>query len=197
MAERVGLSSRYKDSNILAQGLRNLPISIPPTIQSTIQDLKGLVLASPRQPDGRSQNTNRSAKFGAVGRVHSCQCGNKFRFAFCRFRVCLVSAGHPGCRIAFSGRQSFCSKYVVTMSANAWSDLENDAIVARYFAMLSDELSARRYNKAAINRLLQDQTGRNRGSVEFKLRNVSAVVQGFGLPSLKVTSLSSIFRCPG
>jgi hypothetical protein len=70
------------------------------------------------------------------------------------------------------------------MSANAWSDLENDAVVARYFAMLSDELSGRPYIKAEANRLLQEQTGRSHGSVEFKLCNVSAVVQGFGLPTI-------------
>ncbi|MCD2178237.1 DUF3883 domain-containing protein [Rhizobium sp. C1] len=71
------------------------------------------------------------------------------------------------------------------MSANAWSDLENDAVVAGYFSMLQEELLARRYNKAATNRLLQDQTGRNHASVEFKLRNISAVVQGFGLPFIE------------
>jgi hypothetical protein len=45
------------------------------------------------------------------------------------------------------------------MTSGDWSISENDAVVASYFAMLSDELSARAYNKAAQNRALQDQTG--------------------------------------
>ncbi len=71
------------------------------------------------------------------------------------------------------------------MSSDDWSDQENDAVVASYFAMLSDELSGRPYNKAAQNRLLQEQTGRGRGSVEFKLGNVSAAFQAFALPMIR------------
>lgn len=71
------------------------------------------------------------------------------------------------------------------MSTGDWSDLENDAVVASYFSMLSDELSGRAYNKAAQNRLLQERTGRSRGSIEFKLCNVSAAVKGLGLPEIR------------
>lgn len=68
------------------------------------------------------------------------------------------------------------------MIPSDWSDAENDAVVAAYFAMLSDELSGRPYNKAAQNRALQEQIGRSRGSIEFKLCNVSAACLGLGLP---------------
>ncbi len=71
------------------------------------------------------------------------------------------------------------------MSTSDWSDAENDAIVASYFMMLSDELSGRRYNKAAQNRALQEQIGRGRGSIEFKLCNVSAAFVGLGLPIIR------------
>tara|TARA_R110002073_G_scaffold129935_7_gene276487 strand:+ start:1811 stop:2641 length:831 start_codon:yes stop_codon:yes gene_type:complete len=71
------------------------------------------------------------------------------------------------------------------MSSNDWSDPENDVVVASCFAMLSDELSDRFYVKAAQNRLLQGQVGRSRGSIEFKLCNVSAVCRGLGLPLIK------------
>jgi hypothetical protein len=71
------------------------------------------------------------------------------------------------------------------MNSTDWSDLQNDAVVASYFAMLSDELSGRSYNKAAQNRLLQGQIGRSRGSIEFKLSNVSAVFKGLGLPTIR------------
>lgn len=66
------------------------------------------------------------------------------------------------------------------MSSEAWSDLENDAIVADYFSMLSDELAGRRYNKAAHNRALQELIGRSKGSIEFKHQNISAVLRGLG-----------------
>lgn len=68
------------------------------------------------------------------------------------------------------------------MSVGNWTDFENDALVASYIAMLSDELSGRSYNKAAQNRILQGKTKRSRGSIEFKLCNLSAVAKGFGLP---------------
>ncbi len=71
------------------------------------------------------------------------------------------------------------------MNSSDWSDPENDAAVASYFAMLSDELSGRSYNKAAQSRLLQGQIGRSRGAIEFKLCNVSAVCRGLGLPLIK------------
>jgi hypothetical protein len=71
------------------------------------------------------------------------------------------------------------------MSSDDWSDTENDAVVASYFAMLSDELAGRSYVKANHNRLLQEQIGRTRGSIEFKYCNVSAAAKGFGLPIIK------------
>jgi len=66
------------------------------------------------------------------------------------------------------------------MAGNTWSDEENDAIVAQYFAMLDDDLSRRPYTKSEYNRAIQAATGRGRGSVEYKLQNISAVLKGFG-----------------
>lgn len=66
------------------------------------------------------------------------------------------------------------------MSREEWSDLENDAIVADYFSMLSDELAGNTYNKAAHNRALQKIIGRSKGSIEFKHQNISAVLKGLG-----------------
>lgn len=71
------------------------------------------------------------------------------------------------------------------MSSGDWSDTENDAAVASYFSMLSDELSGCSYNKASQNRLLQEQIDRNRGSIEFKHCNISAAAKGLGLPTIK------------
>lgn len=64
--------------------------------------------------------------------------------------------------------------------AGEWTDEQNDAIVADYFAMLADDIAGRSYNKAGHNRLLQPAIGRPRGSVEYKQRNISAVLKGLG-----------------
>ncbi len=78
-----------------------------------------------------------------------------------------------------------CRNNLAIMSSDDWSDTENDAVVASYFSMLNDELSGRSYNKAAQNRLVQQQIGRSRGAIEFKHCNVSAAAKGFGLPIVK------------
>jgi len=64
--------------------------------------------------------------------------------------------------------------------AGDWSDEQNDAIVADYFAMLADDIIGRPYSKAEHNRLLQMSIGRPRGSIEFKHQNISAVLKGLG-----------------
>lgn len=63
---------------------------------------------------------------------------------------------------------------------DAWTDAQNDAIVADYFAMLADDIAGRHYNKAEHNRRVQAITGRKRGSIEFKHQNISAVLKGLG-----------------
>ena len=64
--------------------------------------------------------------------------------------------------------------------AGDWTDDENDAIVADYFAMLADDVAGRSYNKAEHNRLLQGTIDRPRGSIEYKHRNISTVLKGLG-----------------
>jgi hypothetical protein len=59
--------------------------------------------------------------------------------------------------------------------AGDWSDEQNDAIVADYFAMLADDISRQPYSKAEHNRNLQATIGRPRGSIEYKHQNISAV----------------------
>jgi hypothetical protein len=61
-----------------------------------------------------------------------------------------------------------------------WSDEQNDAIVADYFAMLAEDIVGQPYSKADHNRILQALTGRPHGSIEYKHRNISAVLKGLG-----------------
>jgi len=61
-----------------------------------------------------------------------------------------------------------------------WTDEQNDAIVADYFAMLADDEAGRAYNKAEHNRRLQARIDRPRGSIEYKHQNISAVLKGLG-----------------
>lgn len=67
-----------------------------------------------------------------------------------------------------------------TPEGTAWSDAENDIIVADYFAMLSQELSGRMPVKAHHNRALVKLIGRSRGSIERKHMNISAVLERLG-----------------
>lgn len=87
--------------------------------------------------------------------------------------------------VTFQNDKLFGTSYRARMETSDWSNFENDAVVAAYFSMLSDELSGRRYNKAAQNRTLQDQIDRSRGSIEFKMCNVSAAMRGLGLPIIQ------------
>lgn len=67
------------------------------------------------------------------------------------------------------------------MASQAWTDAENDLIVADYFAMLADDAAGRPYNKAEHRRqLLPRLNDRSDGSVEFKHQNISAVLKGLG-----------------
>jgi hypothetical protein len=66
-----------------------------------------------------------------------------------------------------------------------WSDSEVDLIVADYFDMLTSQLAGTPYNKAEHNRALQQRIGRSRSSIEFKHRNISAVMKELTLEPLK------------
>jgi len=71
------------------------------------------------------------------------------------------------------------------MAGNDWTEAENDAIVADYFAMLAAELAGHPYSKAAHRRaLLPRLDGRSEASVEFKHQNISAVLLGLGAPRI-------------
>jgi len=63
-----------------------------------------------------------------------------------------------------------------------WIQPELDLIVADHFAMLVLDIAGRPYNKAEHNRALQDASGRSKGSIEFKHRNISAVLRLLGQP---------------
>ena len=67
------------------------------------------------------------------------------------------------------------------MTNKAWTDKENDLIVAYYFAILAKDISERPYNKAEHRRaLLPRLNDRSEGSIEFKHQNISAVLKSLG-----------------
>lgn len=66
-----------------------------------------------------------------------------------------------------------------------WTDSQNDLIVADYFTMLAEELAGQSYVKSHHNEALQKLTGRNKGSIERKHMNISAVLERLGLPRIK------------
>jgi hypothetical protein len=70
--------------------------------------------------------------------------------------------------------------------ANDWSQPEVEAIVADYFDMLLKELAGQKYVKAQHNRNVQKLLdNRSRQSVEWKYRNVSAVLVRLGAPYIR------------
>ncbi len=67
------------------------------------------------------------------------------------------------------------------MAGGDWTDEENDLTVADYFAMLVDDIAGNSYSKAEHRRaLLPLLSDRSAGAVEFKHRNISGVLKGFG-----------------
>ncbi|WP_068265186.1 DUF3883 domain-containing protein [Janibacter limosus] len=64
----------------------------------------------------------------------------------------------------------------------AWSDEENSILVHAYLEMLRSELKDEIFVKADVNRQLQGLLDRGRGSIEFKLMNVSAVLRELSFP---------------
>jgi hypothetical protein len=69
------------------------------------------------------------------------------------------------------------------MAANGdWSDEENSILVRAYLDMLRRELRDEAFVKAEVNRRLQAELGRGRGSIEFKLANVSAALREMTFP---------------
>ena len=63
-----------------------------------------------------------------------------------------------------------------------WNDNEIEIIVAEYIDMLQLELASVKFNKAERSRILRQQLGRSKSSVEYKHRNISAVMAILGLP---------------
>lgn len=69
---------------------------------------------------------------------------------------------------------------------NAWSVEEVEACVADYLQMLALELNGQSFSKAAHARtLLHKLAGRNLSSIEYKHRNVSAVMLELGYPYIR------------
>jgi hypothetical protein len=66
-----------------------------------------------------------------------------------------------------------------------WTDEELDLIVSDYFLMRSDEAAGIPFSKTQHNRLLQTKIDRSESSIEFKHRNISAVLQKLGLPRIR------------
>lgn len=63
-----------------------------------------------------------------------------------------------------------------------WNANELEIIVADYLDMLQLELAGVEFNKAERSRILRHRLDRSKGSVEYKHRNISAVMAILGLP---------------
>lgn len=67
------------------------------------------------------------------------------------------------------------------MAGTEWTEEENQIVIDAYFDMLDLDRVGRPFNKAAIVRELQQQLpDRGRPSIEYKFRNISAVLDSAG-----------------
>ena len=58
-----------------------------------------------------------------------------------------------------------------------WTAEQNRDIIRIYFQMLQKEQDGERYVKAVYNRTVQEQTGKSRASIEYKLNYIQAQFQ--------------------
>lgn len=68
------------------------------------------------------------------------------------------------------------------LTGQDWTAAELDLVVADYVRMLQAELAGETYSKTEHRTALMQLIGRNKGSIEFKHQNISAVLQEIGLP---------------
>ncbi|MCY3813536.1 MAG: DUF3883 domain-containing protein [Gammaproteobacteria bacterium] len=66
------------------------------------------------------------------------------------------------------------------MARGLWTDEENALVVADYFEMLEAQDDGRDYVKSEHNESLRARINRTHGSIEYKHRNISAVLQVLG-----------------
>lgn len=64
--------------------------------------------------------------------------------------------------------------------AESWNETEVDRVIDIYFLMLDLELSGVQYSKTEFRTSIMDEVDRSKGSIEFKLQNVSAVLAEIG-----------------
>lgn len=74
---------------------------------------------------------------------------------------------------------------MVSSASNAWSSREIDLIVEDYLEMLGFELNGQKFIKKHRNQALRQRISRSHGSVEYKHRNISAVMEVLGLPYIR------------
>lgn len=68
-----------------------------------------------------------------------------------------------------------------------WTDQELQAAVEAYLGMLKLEREEKPYSKADVNKSLRDGPlrGRTKAAIEYRMQNVSAVMEEFGQPRVK------------
>lgn len=76
-------------------------------------------------------------------------------------------------------------------SSSDWSDVEIQAAVDAYLKMLEHEQSGQKFVKTEENRILREGplAGRTKGSVEFRMQNISTVLVEMGRTRMKATNL--------
>lgn len=77
-----------------------------------------------------------------------------------------------------------------------WTTDQVEIVVANYFLMLERDRAGERVNKADLYRRLAPEVGRSDKSIEWKLRNVSAVLNELGIAWIPGFCPPTITRMP-
>jgi hypothetical protein len=94
-----------------------------------------------------------------------------------------VTTGYPGHTSVSQDQREAELEPGLPQPGDSWRRWELETLVASYFDMLNAELRGERPVKADVNRALQALLpARTRGSIEYKLQNVSAVLDEQHLP---------------
>jgi hypothetical protein len=83
--------------------------------------------------------------------------------------------------ITLDESQSAAFERLLEPTRGDWTKEEIAAIVSDYFSMLDDEIAGIPYSKAAHRRALRQRVRRPHPSIEYKHRNISAVLKGLHL----------------
>jgi 5-methylcytosine-specific restriction protein A len=133
-----------------------------------------------------STMTARQHQFNKMERVleQFCETGSYNTSEYSQFTVC--SSYTLALVDLFLKEQSANIESADIIDSNKWTDVEYMETVKAYLWMLEQEKNGNPYSKSEVNKLLRSGalSSRTKGSIEYRMQNISAVFQELCLPWL-------------